>query len=140
MDTGTNEVQALRKELDDFRNENIALYNELTNQNKTLCEQVIALREQLANVDRRLIYANSKFLPYHLTRLAGMQTAEWIVEHMNKLKAFDTREDHLKYALSQVPQNAVGGVILGVRRLRGQQYQSSFRHQARHDFLRLRQF
>ena len=139
MDTTENELQALRKELDDFRNENIALYNELTTQNKALCEQVIALREQLANVDRRLFYANSKFLTYHLTRLAGMQTAEWIVEHMNKLKAFDTREAHLKYALSQAGNDAVGGVIYGVRRLRGQQHKSHLVDVARQNYLRLRQ-
>jgi len=46
LDTIENELQVLRKELDDFRNENIALYNELTKQNKALCEQILLLREQ----------------------------------------------------------------------------------------------
>ena len=124
MDTTTNELQALRKELDALRNENIALYNELTKQNKTLCEHVISLHEQniaLNNEFTRqhailnhMIHFFGGALSYdnvdkYLTRLAGMQTAEFIVEHMNKLKAYDTREAHLKYALSQAGNDALGG-------------------------------
>ena len=90
MDTTESELQDLRKELDDFRNENIALYNELTKQNKTLCEQVLLLREQntsfynelaqhhvILNNTIKFFGGESTFdhVGKYLNRLAGMQTA-----------------------------------------------------------------
>ena len=119
MDTTENELQALRKELDDFRNENILLYNELTKQNKTLCEQIITLRNELANhhalIDKEIksYGGESKFdnVDKYLNRLAGMQTAEFIVKNMPKVRAFDDRESYLKYVLEQVDDSNGGQYI-----------------------------
>ena len=138
MNTVEEELQALRKELDAFRDENIFLYNELTKQNKTLCEEIISLRKENANLHQQLanqynfllnvIYLfNSKRLENHLTYLAGMQTEEFIVKRMKKLKAFNTREEHLKYALSQ-SNSAGGGVVYGIRRFQGRKYKHDFWH------------
>lgn len=116
MDVLKAEIQALRKEVDDLRNENIALYNELTKQNKTLCEEILALRQQ--NIDNfkelerqhtvlhntiRFFGGESKFdhLEKYLNRLAGMQTAEFIFKNIPKVIAFDDRERYLEYILKQ---------------------------------------
>ena len=123
MDTTENELRALRKELDEFRNENIALYNELTKQNKTLCEEIISLRQENLSlikaigkndvvldkkIDALISFCANKHLYVYLIRLAGMQTAAFIAEHMKKVKAFNTREEHLKYALSQAEEKPFG--------------------------------
>ena len=124
MDTTENEWHALRREIDALRSENRLLYNEITNLNKTLCAEITSLRKQTltlfaeltnhhAILKNEIKFSNSKDLRLHLTRLAGMQTAEFIISRMNKLKDFDTREDHLKYALSQADDaSSMGGLFL----------------------------
>lgn len=122
----TNEIQTLRREVDVLRDENIALYNELTKQNKTLCEEIISLREQVAELYKTLAKQNSALdsklsgiangsfdavqnLQRHLIDLAGRQTAEFIAQNMLEVKTFANRaedglivaEDYLKYVLSQ---------------------------------------
>lgn len=118
MDNVENEVRVLRKELEDFRNESIYLYNELTKQNKTLCEEVLSLRQDNLNLSKELKsqcqilrdvirFFNSQSLNNHLTRLTGMQTAEFIINNMNKVKSFDSKGNYLHYLLTQAL--AVGG-------------------------------
>ena len=111
-----NEIQTLRKEIDDLRNENIALHNELVKQNKILFEQVISVGKELANQQNNLQRAIAFYggagihdhLHKYLMRLAGMQTAEFIVDQMPKVKSFGSRNDYLKYILNQ---SAVSGGI-----------------------------
>ena len=115
MDTTENELQTLRKEINALRNENIALYNELVKQNKILFEQVISIGKELANQQNNLYQAIVFFggavthdnLNKYLNRLAGMQTAEFIVDNMPKLKSFGNRNDYLRYVLDQT-ENFVG--------------------------------
>ena len=117
MDTALNEIQTLRRELGTFRNENIALYNELTKQNKTLCEELINLRNQVFTSARELAQhhaiLNQEIKNYgggymyddlkkYLNRMAAMQTVEFIAENMLKLKSFDSRDEYLQYLLEQV--------------------------------------
>lgn len=108
-----NELQALRREVDAFRDENIALYNELTKQNKTLCEELIAFRQENTALKEELTRqhtvifnsinaANSQNLKIHSTRLAGMQTAEFIAENMPAIKAFDDRENYFRHVLNMI--------------------------------------
>ena len=119
MDTTENEWHSLRREIDALRSENRLLYNEITNLNKILFAEITSLRKQSvtlftelatyqAIIENAINFSNSKNLRLHLTRLAGMQTAEFIVEHMNKIKTFDTREEHLKYALNQADNDSSG--------------------------------
>lgn len=106
MNTTENEIQALHKEIDDLRNENIALYNELTKQNKILFEQIISIGKELAN-QQAAISDNFKFirgqsLSTYLTLLTGMNTAKFIITNMNKAKVINDKNNYLKYVLSQV--------------------------------------
>ena len=115
MDTTENEIQVLRKELDAFRDENIYLYNELTKQNKALIEEITSLRQENTSLcnelaNRQIILNNSirffggeyryDLLDKYLNRLAGMQTAEFIVSNMPKVKSFDDKTNYLKYVLN----------------------------------------
>lgn len=136
MNTLENELQALRREVDEFRNENIALYNELTKQNKTLCEQIISLQNQniaLQNlIDKQqaafkhvltdiesIKNSLSRSLGNYLNHLSGIQTAEFIIENLLEVKSFKNKsedgfcvsEDYLKYVLSQT-ENFAGGLFL----------------------------
>lgn len=123
MNTTGNELQVLRKELDTFRDENIHLYNELTKQNKTLCEEVISLRQEnmtlckeLASHHQILLNVINFFigqnLRNHLTRLSGMQTAQFIVDNMNKVKSFDDKANYLKYVLNHIGSSLGRGEYL----------------------------
>ena len=105
-----NELQILRREVDELRNENIALYNELTNQNKILFEQVISIGKELAQQQNNLIQVIRFFggaymhdnLNKYLARLVAMQAAEFIASNMSKVKAFGDYGDYLRYVLAQV--------------------------------------
>ena len=90
-----NEVQSLKKEILSLREQNISLYNELARQHAILNDNIN--------------FANSQNLRKYVNHLVGMQTAELIADNMSKVKSFDTREAHLKYALSQAGNDAVGG-------------------------------
>lgn len=98
------ELQTLQREIDELRNENIALHNELVKQNKILFEQIISIGKELANQQNNLHQAIRFFgganlhddLKIHLTRLTAMQSAEFIIDKMPKVKAFDNRGDYLK--------------------------------------------
>lgn len=126
-----DELNFLREEVGTLRNENITLYNELTQQNKTLCEQILSLREQNSELYNALskqhIAMNQEFLGIaggknsvaqslriHLRQLAGMQTAQFIVDKMPTVKTFENKsdesfivaEEYLRYVLSQVEAGA----------------------------------
>lgn len=126
-----DELNSLREEVHNLRNENITLYNELTRQNKTLCEQILSLREQNAELcnalnkqhltmsDELLTLFGGKSavtqtLRIYLRELAGMQTAQFIVDKMPTVKAFENKsadcfvvaEEYLRYVLSQVNAGA----------------------------------
>ena len=112
MDTTENELRALRAEIDAFRNENIYLHNELVKQNKILYDEITSLREENISLCKELAQhhailsnainlTNSQILGIYLTRLAGMQTADFIVKNMNKVKAFGDKSSYLRYVLSQ---------------------------------------
>ena len=111
---------------DDFRNENVYLHNELVKQNKILCEEIISLREQnlsllkeLANhhqiLGNAINFYNGQRLSNYLVRLAGMQTADFIVNNMNKVKSFDDKGNYMRYVLNHI-KSALGGGI-GIWRL-----------------------
>ena len=112
MDTTENELRALRAEIDAFRKENIYLHNELVKQNKILYDEITSLREENISLCKELAQhhailsnainlTNSQILGIYLTRLAGMQTADFIVKNMNKVKAFGDKSSYLRYVLSQ---------------------------------------
>lgn len=97
-----NEIQSLKKEIVSLREQNLTLYNELTRHHAILNDAINS--------------ANGYNLGIHLVRFAGMQAAEFISENMPKVKSFDNREEHLKYALGQARNNSSGGGgIFGVR-------------------------
>ena len=113
MDTAENELHALRIEIDTFRSETKFLYKEMIKQNEILHTEIISLREQnlslfkeLANhhqlLSNAINFYNSQRLSNHLVRLAGMQTAEFIVNNMNNVKSFDTKESYMQYVLSHI--------------------------------------
>ena len=115
------ELQSLRREVDELRNENIFLHNELVKQNKILCEEIISLREQnlslfkeVANhhqlLSNAINFYNSQRLSNHLVRLAGMQTAEFIVNNMNNVKSFDDKGNYMHYILNHI-KSALGGLL-----------------------------
>ena len=118
MNTTGSEIQALHKEIDDLRNENIALYNELTKQNKILFEQVISIGKELAQQQNNLIQTVRVFggaymhdnLNKYLARLVAMQAAEFVNKNMSKVKAFGNYGDYLRYVLAQI--SVSGGRIL----------------------------
>lgn len=125
MNTTETELQSLRQELANLRNENIALYNELTKQNKTLCAEIISLREQIISIAKDLtehhgkLYQSIAFygsgnlhddLKIHLTRSTAAQTAEFIISNMPMIKSFDDIGDYLKYVVAQVSN--IGGLYL----------------------------
>ena len=110
MDTMENELQALRKELDTFRDENIALYNELTNQNKTLYKEIVALREENFSLCKELaqnqaiLLQTIKFfgiapeyenISNRLATLTGMQTAEFVMKNMRNVKVFSPKNAYV---------------------------------------------
>ena len=105
MDTTENEIQTLRRELNALRDENIALHNELVKQNKILFEQIISVGRKLAGqadlVHQAIRYFNSQDLKVHLVHAAGMQTAEFIVENMSKVKSFADKKTYLQHVLAQ---------------------------------------
>ena len=111
-----NELQALHKEIDDLRNENIALHNELVKQNKILFEQIISVGKELAkqqnDLQQAIRFFNSQTLQNHLIRLAGMQTAEFIAQNMNTTKIFNDKKDYLKYVLNHSQSISGGGIYL----------------------------
>lgn len=110
------ELQTLRKEIDELRNENIALHNELVKQNKILFEQVISIGKELANQQNGLYQAirffNSQNLQNHLIRFAGIQTAEFIAAHMNKVKSFNDKKSYLQNVLNHSQSISGGGIYL----------------------------
>ncbi len=97
MDTTTNELQALRQELDAFRKETVAMFNELAKHHALL--------------NNSINFTNSQNLKIYLTRLAGMQTAQFIADNMPKVKSFDNRSDYLKYVINHT-ESAWGGGYL----------------------------
>ena len=114
-----DELENLRKELDELRNENIFLYNELTKQNKTLCEEVISLREKMISLCDGLskqhqnlagiyYFCNGYDIRVHLNRLAGMQTADFVTNNLNTVKAFLDRKEYLIPVLNQVDNSNAG--------------------------------
>ena len=122
MDTTENEAHSLRREIDVLRSENRLLYNEITNMNKTLCAEIVSLHKQtvalfaeLANhhaiINNSISFSDSGNLKLYFTRLASMQSAEFIVNHMPKVKSFDDRNDYLKYVLNQFDISK-GGIYL----------------------------
>ena len=119
----TTEIQTLRREVDTLRDENIALYNELTKQNKTLCEEILKLQKEIHDrtefLHQAIRFFNSKNLDSYLDRFAGMQTAEFITENLLEAKSFKNRaqdgfcisDEYVKYILSQT-ENFEGGLFL----------------------------
>ena len=122
MNTTENEIQILRRELDALRDENIALYNELTKQNKTLCEEILklqkennSLRQETAqyhrNLSLKLDFLGGLNIHDHLSkylrRFAAMQSAEFIINNMNKVISFNgenpfaVKADYLNYVFNQ---------------------------------------
>ena len=108
------DLQTLSKEIDDLRNENINLHNELVKQNKILFEQVISIGKELANQQKNLLGAISFFngqnLQNYLVRLAGIQTADFIAKDMNTIKAFKNRTEYLRYVINQCNVSGGGGI------------------------------
>ncbi len=145
MNTTENEIQTLRKEVDDLRNENIALHNELVKQNKILFEQVISIGKELAKQQKNLYQAIGYFgggnlhddLKIHLTRVTAAQSAEFIIKHMPKVTAFDNWGDYFRYVLDKA--DVSGGGVFGIRRLQRQQHKFYLIDSARQNYLRFRQ-
>ncbi len=117
MDTAENELQALRKEFDTLREENFALYKDLSTQNELLLEQIITLRQenialckelakQHVTLDNKIKLFGGGFefnsIEIFSRRLAVMQTAEFINNNMPKLKTFADRGTSLRYHLTQI--------------------------------------
>ena len=138
----TNEIQTLRREVDTLRNENIALYNELTKQNKILCEELIALRKELFDrtelLRQAIHYFNSQDLRVHLVHAAGMQTAEFIARNMNTTVSFGDKKNYLRHVLNHI-ESVSGGGVFGIRRVQGRDNQHHLGGETRQNYLRLRQ-
>ena len=114
MNTTENEIQTLRRELDSLRNENIALHNELVKQNKILFEQIVSVGRELANQQSVLnnlihFYGGANIhdhLNKYLNRLAGMETAKFIVDQMPKVISFSDIGKYLRHVLAQTENRA----------------------------------
>ena len=118
MDTTENEIKALRREIDALRKENIAVHNELANQNMALFEQVISIGKQLTQQHNDLnrmvaFYGGANLhddLKMHLTRVTAAQSAKFIIEKMPKVISFDELGKYLKYVLSHTKSVSGGGI------------------------------
>lgn len=141
MDTIENEIQTLQKKFD-------ALYEDLSKQNTLLLDQIISLRQEnialckeLSNQHQVLFNITNSFngqnLSNHLTRLAGMQTAKFIVDNMNKVKSFSDKKTYLNYLLSQVSTAVGGGRIFRVWSLSRLYYEFYIFDITRQSYLRL---
>ena len=101
MDTVQEEIQALRKEVDSFRKENIALYNELAKHH--------AILHQAINFFGGAVTHDN--LNKYLTRLAATQTAEFIITNLPTIISFENRTDYLKYILNYTKNISGGGYM-----------------------------
>lgn len=146
MDTTENELATLKQEIGSLRNENFELGNQFTKQIKVLCEEITSLREQNLSLFKELAshhqilnnvinFYNGQHLNNYLVRLAGMQTAEFIVNNMNKVKSFDDKGNYMHYILNHI-KSALGGVI-GIWGLQRHNDKFYFRNFAGQDYLRL---
>lgn len=121
MNTTENELAALKRELGFIRNENMELGNQFTKQIKALYEEIISLRQENLSLLKELAshhqilsnvinFYNGQCLNNHLVRLAGMQTAEFIINNMNKVKSFDDKGNYMRYILNYIKKR-IGGVL-----------------------------
>ena len=92
-----NEVKSLKKEVVSIKEENTRLFNELTHQHETLVHAID--------------FSNSNHLKFHLPRFVGMQTAEFIINNMNKVRFIDDKAEYLQYVLAQTSDIANRGGI-----------------------------
>lgn len=97
MDTTENELQALRKEIGN-------LYTEVTTLRRELAESVKFINGCI----------NGQYLPNYLVRLTGMQTAEFIIRNMNKVKSFANKRRYMQYVLGQTVNFGGGYLEFGV--------------------------
>ena len=100
MDSEKTDLQDLQKEIGDLRNEVIELRKELANNQKILLNTVKGF--------------NGQHLQNYLVRLTGMQTAEFIVNNMNKTKVISDKRKYLQYVLSQIIPFGGGYLEFGV--------------------------
>ncbi|MBQ6296119.1 MAG: hypothetical protein IJK81_00230 [Selenomonadaceae bacterium] len=96
------ELQTLKKEIDELRNENIALYNELVKQNKILFEQIISIGKELANQQNTVYQA--------------IKNAEFILDKVPGIRLIENKNEYLKYVFDKTDVSG-GGDLSGVRRL-----------------------
>ncbi|MBQ3336344.1 MAG: class I SAM-dependent methyltransferase [Selenomonadaceae bacterium] len=92
-----NEIQSLKKEILSLREQNISLYNELARQHFIL--------------NNAINLSDSQKLGIYLTRLAGIQTAEFICKNMSKVKSFGDKKSYLQYVLIHT-ESVSGGEYL----------------------------
>ena len=112
--------ELLLEQIISLRRENVALAKELVEQIITLRQENFALCKELSKQHASLNDAIRFFggdtthdnLRKYLNRLAGMQTAEFIVKNMPKVKAFPNRKIYLEHILKQTSDDVGGGLYL----------------------------
>lgn len=100
MNTTENGLQNLQKELGILREEVTSLRKELADNQTILHNAIKAI--------------NGQNLQSYLVRLAGMQTAEFIVNNMNKVMAIGDKRKYLQYVLNQTIPFGGGYLEFGV--------------------------
>ncbi len=121
MDT-EKDLQPLQQQIEEMRKVNIAIYNELTRQNKNLSDEILnlrnennSLRQDMARYHKNLALVLDflggtnihDHLNKYLKRVAAMQSAEFIIDKMPKVKSFDgidpsaVKCDYLQYVFKQ---------------------------------------
>lgn len=99
------ELQTLKKEIDELRNENIALYNELVKQNKILFEQIISIGKELANQQNTVYQA--------------IKNAEFILDKVPGIRLIENKNEYLKYVFDKTDVSG-GGIYLEFGVYRGE--------------------
>ena len=97
------EIQSLKAEVLSLREQNVSRYNELE-------KNLTALKNTLGSI-KRVDTTFSADLQVYLTRLAGLQTAEFIFKNMYNVKYFNSadkwvsRKKYMLYTLEKVKAN-----------------------------------
>ena len=127
MDTLESELQSLRAEIAQLRDENITMFKEVWRQNEIFLKAIISLREKEKSLHGELVKQHVNLhqmiaffggvavhdnLNKYLNRLAGMQSAEFIVNEMPKVKSLNNLQDYHRYILAQTEKFDGGGLYL----------------------------
>lgn len=68
-----------------------------------------SLKKRVKRFAKGLLAVEEKSISVQLQRLAGMETARYVQSRMNKVKAFSSQEEIMRYAVESIEKNRGGG-------------------------------